>query len=57
MLCMVFGSSANKSPVAVAEFISSEHSVFAVSHFLESFRYSEGVMYGFKNIRMPISIL
>lgn len=54
---LVFGSSTNKSPVAVAEFISSEHSVFAVSHFLESFRYSEGLMYNFKNIRMPAHVV
>ena len=56
---LVFGGhKASKSPpVAVAEFITTEHSVMAVSHFLESFRYSEGLIYGFKNICMPIRVV
>ena len=49
---LVFGGykQSKSPPVAVAELITTEDSVLAVSHFLESFRYSEGLyIYGFKN--------
>ena len=44
-------------PVAVAEFISTEHSVLAVSHFLESFRRSEALIYGYANVVMPHTVV
>ena len=40
-------------PVAVAEFISTEHSVIAVSHFLECFRRAEGLLFGYGNVVLP----
>ena len=36
----------SNSPVAVAEFISSEHNAVAISHFLECFRRDEYLVYG-----------
>ena len=36
--------------MAVSELITADHSVLSVSHFLESFRYTEGTLYGFSNI-------
>ena len=44
---------ANNPPVAVAELISSEHSVLAICHFLESFRRAEGLLYGSTNLVKP----
>lgn len=41
------------APVAIAEFIAAEHSVLAVSHFLESFRRAEACIYGYKNVITP----
>ena len=46
-------SKPKQPPVAVAEFISTEHSVLAISHFIECFRRSEGLLYGYKNIIIP----
>ena len=40
-------------PVAVAELISSEHSVLAISHFLDAIRRAEGVLYGSGNLVKP----
>ena len=39
--------------VAIAEFIAAEHSVLAVSHFLESFRCAEACIYGYNNVVTP----
>ena len=44
-------------PVAVAELISTEHSALAISHFLECFRKSEGLIYGYKHVIIPSLIL
>ena len=44
-------------PVAVAELITTEHSVMAVSHFLQDFRRHEGKLYGYSNTTMPSSII
>ena len=38
------------SPVAIAEMVSSEHSITAVSFFLDNFRREEGIIFGFKKI-------
>lgn len=40
-------------PVAVAEFVSSEHSVLAISHFLEVFRRAEYLLFGNGNVTLP----
>lgn len=40
-------------PVAVAEFISSEHSALAVTHFLDVFRRAEGLIYGSNMLVKP----
>ena len=39
---------------AVAEFISTEHSAIAVSHFIECFRRAEGLLFGYGNVVLPI---
>ena len=44
-------------PVAVAELISTEHSVLAISHFLECFRRSEGLIYGYKHVIIPRHVI
>ena len=44
-------------PVAVAELITTEHSVMAVSHFLQDFRRHEGKLYGYSNTTMPSSVI
>ena len=44
-------------PVAVAELISTEHSVMAISHFLEDFRRHEALLYGHQNIVVPKYII
>ena len=49
---LVLSNSKPKQP-PVAEFISTEHSVLAISHFIECFRRSEGLLYGYKNIIIP----
>ena len=41
------------APVAIAEFIAAEHSVLAISHFIESFRRAEACIYGYKNVITP----
>jgi hypothetical protein len=46
-----------QSPVAVAELISTEHSVIAISHFLDDFRRHEGILYGYKNAVSPKHIV
>ena len=40
-------------PVAVAELLSTEHSVLAITHFLEAVRRAEGLIYGFSNLVKP----
>lgn len=45
------------SPVAVAEMLTSEHSITSVSHFLECFRREEAVIYGFRNVSTPSKIV
>lgn len=42
-----------RPPVAVAELISTEHSVLALSHFLQDFRRHEGKLYGYANMVSP----
>ena len=46
-----------KSPVAVAEFITASQSVLAFSYFLESFRRAEAIMYGYGNLSVPFEVL
>ena len=41
----------------VAELISTEHSVMAISHFLEDFRRHEALLYGHQNIVVPKCII
>ena len=45
--------SKNCPPVAVAELITTEHSVMPVSHFLQDFRRHEGALYGYSNLTVP----
>lgn len=40
-------------PIAVAELISTEHSVMAISHFLQDFRRHKGKLYGYANMVSP----
>ena len=37
-------------PVSVAELIATEHSVLAISHFLDEFRSQEGRLYGYQHV-------
>ena len=51
-------SSPNHSPpVAVCELITADHSVLSLSMFLETFRYSEGALYGFSKVVTPRHIV
>ena len=45
------------APVAIADFIAAEHSVLAVSHFIESFRRAEAYIYGYKNVVVDRSLV
>ena len=45
------------STVAVAELISTEHSVLTISHLLECFRRSEGLIYGYKHVIIPRHVI
>ena len=45
------------SPVAVAEMITAEHNITAVSHFLECFRREETTIFGWKNMSTPAKIV
>ena len=45
------------SPVAVAEMITTEHNITAVSHFLECFRREETTIFGWKNTSTPNKIV
>ena len=44
-------------PVALAELITTEHSILAISHFLEEFRRHEGLLFGYRNITIPKCIV
>ena len=44
-------------PVAVGEMITTEHTVTAISHFLECFRRAEATLYGWKNMSTPHHII
>lgn len=57
---LVLGSTcSNTPPVAVAELITTDHSVPAtcISQFIQFFRYSEGLLYGLSNVRIPIHLV
>ena len=45
------------SPVAVAEMITTEHNITAVSHFLECFRREETTILGWKNTSTPNNLI
>ena len=47
----------NFGPVAVAELISTEHTVNAICHFLECFRRAEATLYGWRNITTPCRVV
>ena len=40
-------------PIAVAEMVSSSHTVVAISHFLHVFRHAEAKVHGFSSLSMP----
>ena len=40
-------------PIAIAEMVSSSHTVVAISHFLHVFRHAEAEVYGFSSLSMP----
>ena len=44
-------------PVAVTELITTEHSVMSIFHFIEAFRRSEYVIYGYNNVIMPQKVV
>ena len=46
-----------EGPIAVAEFISSEHTITAVSYFLECFRRQEALLFGFQNTILPRQVV
>ena len=46
-----------QSPVAVAEMVSSEHSILAVCHFLECFRRAEAMLYGYQCLTKPRAVV
>ena len=46
-----------EGPIAVAEFISSEHTITAVSYFLECFRRQEAQLFGFQNTVLPTQVV
>ena len=54
---LVIQNSKGNSPVAVAEMITSEHTITSVTHFLECFRRQEATVYGWRNVSMPHRIV
>ena len=46
-----------KGPVAVGEFITCEHNITSISHFLEAFRRAEALIYGWHNISTPKQVI
>ena len=46
-----------KPPLAVAEYISCDHTVLAVSFFLHSFRRAEGLLFGSSNLTQPVRLI
>jgi len=46
-----------KPLLSVAELIASRHNVPTIQHFLQSFRYAEGLLFGHSNIRTPMQIV
>lgn len=49
--------SSKEPPVPVAEMLSSEHSITAITFFLECFKREEAVVYGFHNVITPKKIV
>lgn len=41
------------SPVAIAEFLTQEHTVLAIAHFLETLRHYEYILYGSQSLIHP----
>ena len=44
-------------PVAVAEYITTEHTITSVSHFLDCYRRAEAMLYGWRNIAKPKQVV
>lgn len=48
---------AKQPPIAIAEFLTADNSVLAVSHFLETFKHYEYRLYGSQNVIIPKKIV
>ncbi|KAL5502919.1 hypothetical protein EMCRGX_G009777 [Ephydatia muelleri] len=46
-----------RSPIPVAELITSDHTVLSISFFLEAFRRAEGLLFGTGNLIRPLQVI
>ena len=44
-------------PIAVAEFLTQDHTVLAISHFLETIQHHEAMLFGSNNIIQPLKFV
>ena len=46
-----------KAPIPVAELITSDHTVLSLCYFMETFRRTEGLIFGFSSITYPLQFI